>query len=387
MDLDAELPDRDECQDVESGTDSRSVGGACAAAGACSTVTSAGSKSECLPPPLTPSLTARLASMHDRRQCREGGRVDTDCCAGIGKGSCAAGYTPMNTGEACYDGLHQLYESYHCVPASAYPQCDTETPWVERNHCSWDGRCDSDVANTEPDSGGYFCHGSEESCRGPCTVRGQYTGTWCPGLPPPPPPPPEGQCPPGCTYTPPLLRCDSEVLRSDPLEVGKSTILKNDHGPGGVWPASCGAGSCADGFERKEPSCSGCENDFLKRNNPEDFPDCDCDDVPQLDALFATLHSGDKRAVQSAINMTSVFSYQGFAVLVSNGDTGSHNYYMSKVVGEPWRIINVDPDWSFGYRITFPVSCTASRLAFAAAGAALPCCAPPGAALTSGCLL
>jgi hypothetical protein len=50
------------------------------------------------------------------------------------------------------------------------------TPWVERNHCSWDGRCDSGVANTEPDSDRYFCHGSEESCRGPCTVPGQYTG-------------------------------------------------------------------------------------------------------------------------------------------------------------------------------------------------------------------
>lgn len=109
--------------------------------------------------------------------------------------------------------------------------------------------------------------------------------------------------------------------------------------------------SCADGFERKEPSCGGCDNDFLMRNNAEDFPDCDCDAVPQLDALFAAMHSGDKRTVMSAINMTSVFIYQGFAVLVNNGDTGGHNYFMSKVVGEPWRVINADPVRGLGNRI------------------------------------
>lgn len=56
----------------------------------------------------------------------------------------------------------------------------------------------------------------------------------------------------------------SGVMIRDPLEVAATTILKNDHGSSGAWPASC-SGSCADGFERKEPSCKGCDNDFLMR--------------------------------------------------------------------------------------------------------------------------
>eukprot|EP01052_Picozoa_sp_SAG31_P038582 SAG31_NODE_5183_length_2694_cov_6.997494_1_plen_630_part_10 len=286
MDMEAELPDRNQCQDVEPSSDSLAIQRACAEAGPCTAQTFA-----------------------------------------VPKGICR----PANTG------------------AHPQPQCQTEIPWLERDHCSWDGRCDTMVQNTDPESPGYFCHDSEQNCRGPCTAPEKgYSGTWCPGR-SAVPPLPEGQCPPGCIYSPPVLRCDSAVLTSDPLEVAKSTILKNDHGGGGVWPESCGHTSCADGFERKEPSCTGCDNDFLMRNNPVDHPQCDCDAAPQLDALFRTLHSGDKRAVQSAMNMTSVFAYQAFAVLVNNGDTGAHNYYLSKVVEQPWRIINVDPDWSFGH--------------------------------------
>jgi hypothetical protein len=340
MNMEAELPDRDACQDVKA--DPAENGGqpierACPVAGACATLPVAGAEEKlCRPPAMTPSIRARLQSEHNPSKCRESGRFDNDCCAGLGASSCADGYTHVQ-GESCWQNIAF---SYVCVPpgSSTYPQC--ETPWVDRDHCSWDGQCNTEVITSEE---ALFCHASQENCLGVCSQGSR--GRWCPGAPPPPP----GQCPPGCTYTPPPLRCDSVVLTTDEIEVGKSTILKNDHGSGGVWPPSCGNGvSCADGFERKEPSCDGCDNDFLMENNPEDTPDCDCDAVPQLDALFATLHSDDKAAVQAAMNMTSVFVYQAFAVLVNNGDTGAHNYAMSKVVGQPWRVINQDPDWSFG---------------------------------------
>ena len=79
-------------------------------------------------------------------------------------------------------------------------------------------------------------------------------------------------------------------------------------------------------------------------NNPTDFPDCQCDKVPQLDALFQTINGGDKQAVQQAINMTSIFVYQASVVLGDNTDTGGHNYYMTKQPNQPWRIVNADPD-------------------------------------------
>ena len=350
MDMNAELRGRDSCQAVdpaESGA--QPFERACVAAGACATLPVAGApEAHCEPPALTPAIRSRLRSEHDPSKCRENGDFDSDCCAGQGTSSCADGYTHVATGESCYQNIAF---SYYCVPASSttYPQCSSpEIPWIDRDHCSWDGRCDSTVVNTDGDAAA--CHTSADTCEGPCS-QAPYIARWCPGRPTPPPPPPlaEGQCPPGCIYHEPSLRCDSAALQTDRIEVGKSTILKNDHGRGGSWPQSCGAEtSCADGFERKEPSCDGCDNDFLMLNNPEDTPDCSCDAVPQLDQLFATMHSGDKQAIQAAMNMTSVFVYQAFAVLVNNGDTGSHNYYMSKVVGQPWRVINVDPDWSFG---------------------------------------
>lgn len=240
MDMEAKVRDRDECQDVGRDTDARAVESACVAAGACAAVTAAGSKGGCRPPLLTSSVLAR---MHDRRQCRMAfGHLDPDCCAAKGQGECSTGYTLVQ-GDPCSGDPVGYAFSFYCVDSSAIPQCETEIPWVERDHCSWDARCDSEVANTDPSSGGFFCHDSEANCREACTSPGSYTGTWCPGR-PLPPPLPEGQCPPGCVYEAPVLRCDSAALASDPIEVGKSTILKNDHGDGGGWPPSCGEGRC-----------------------------------------------------------------------------------------------------------------------------------------------
>jgi spore coat protein CotH len=134
----------------------------------------------------------------------------------------------------------------------------------------------------------------------------------------------------------------------DPLEVAKTAILKNDHGTCGGWPANPEE-NCADGFERKAPACDGCDNDFVMRNNPQDFPDCECDNLPQLQHLFQTINVGSKDEVAAAINMTSVFIYQSSVAIIGNTDTGTHNYYMSKQPGQPWRIINADPDWSWGH--------------------------------------
>ena len=134
----------------------------------------------------------------------------------------------------------------------------------------------------------------------------------------------------------------------DPLEVAKTAIIKNDHGNCGNWPADP-QDNCADGFERKAPACDGCDNDFVMRNNPQDYPDCQCDNIPQLQHLFRTINSGSKDEVAAAINMTSVFIYQSSVAMIGNTDTGDHNYYMSKQPGQPWRIINADPDWSWGH--------------------------------------
>jgi len=137
-------------------------------------------------------------------------------------------------------------------------------------------------------------------------------------------------------------------LLADPLEVAKSALLKNDHGTCGTWPADA-ADNCADGFERKAPKCGGCDNDFVMRNNPRDHPDCDCDNLTQLQPLFRPINSGDKITVMNAINMTSVFIYQSSVAVIGNTDTGSHNYYMIKQPRQPWRVINADPDWSWGH--------------------------------------
>ena len=316
MDMTAEVTDRGICQDVQP-EEGQSVAAACAeAAGECVALPVAGAGQDlCRPPPMTPAVLRGLTRQHNPSKCRENGGFDQDCCAGAGQSSCADGFVHVPTGDACWA---DVAFTYLCVPSSAYPDCRTETPWELRDHCSWDGRCDSPVMNTEGD--GLFCHSSRDACNGVCTnPAAGYSGTWCPGQPAPPPPPP-GQCPPGCTFHAPPLRCDSAVLTQDAVEVGKSTILKQDHGPGGVWPAAPPqGGSSADGFERKEPGCDGCDNDFLMDNNPEDTPDCMCDAVPQIDALFSAIHSGDKATVAAAINMTSVFIYQAFAVLVNNG--------------------------------------------------------------------
>ena len=117
MDMQAELRDRDECQGVEPSTDRRSIESACASAGACAPVVVAGSKGGCRPPPVAPSVLAR---MHDARQCRENGRFDNDCCAGMGQASCAAGYSFVQV-SSCYA---DIAFSYYCVPDS-YPQCET----------------------------------------------------------------------------------------------------------------------------------------------------------------------------------------------------------------------------------------------------------------------
>ena len=74
------------------------------------------------------------------------------------------------------------------------------------------------------------------------------------------------------------------------------------------------------------------------------------------------INSGTKDEVVAAINMTSVFVYQASVALVKNTDSGSHNYYMSKQPGSPWRIINVDPDWSWGHGNTCGRDGGAARL-------------------------
>ena len=51
----------------------------------------------------------------------------------------------------------------------------------------------------------------------------------------------------------------------------------------------------------------------------------------------------------NAINMTSIFIYQSSVAVIGNTDTGSHNYYLIKQPQQPWRIINADPDWSWGH--------------------------------------
>lgn len=247
---------------------------------------------------------------HNPAACRENGGLDDDCCAMLGSATCAAGHTFLHGEVPCAQGdWGQAFPTY----------CARQAPGIP-------------VPTRFPDCS------DASSC----------------GL--------------GCTFTPAVSRCVSRALAEDPIEVAKTTILKNDHGPGGTWPQSCGTRSCADGFERKEPSCKHCDNDFLMRNNPVDFPDCQCDNVPQLDALFQTVHTGDKAAVQAAVNMTSIFVYQASVTLTGNIDTGSHNYYMSKQPGQPWRIISVDPDWSWGAGYSCGRDATASN--------GLPCAQP-----------
>lgn len=114
-------------------------------------------------------------------------------------------------------------------------------------------------------------------------------------------------------------------------EVAKTTLLKADHGGGGGWPASCGQGGCANGFERKMPDCDGCDNDFIMNNpsgiehNGVDNLECECDLIPQLDATFAVLHSGSKDQVAGVMNITAAFIYQAMLVINANIDSGDHN--------------------------------------------------------------
>lgn len=203
------------------------------------------------------------------------------------------------------------------------------------------------------------CHSSEASCAicgsqypsqwcgaansvGAASVGSGRSGRWCPGC--------------GCTNCDAQGNCDYQCIPAprgcsgyaadadhrlgDQLEVVQTTILKNDHGSCAAWPGSPGA-NCADGFERKSPDCKHCNNDFVMEERPSG---CQCDDLPQLRPLFRTINHGTKAQVAAAMNMTSVFVYQASVALISNIDSGSHNYFMSKQPDQPWRIINVDPD-------------------------------------------
>jgi hypothetical protein len=240
MDMGAELPGRDLCQDVsadpvESG--GISIERACPAAGACATLQVAGASEElCEPPPMTPAMRARLRSEHDPSKCRENGRFDNDCCAGKEQSACADGYQHVATGQSCWQNIAF---SYYCVPArsNTYPQCDV--PWVDRDHCSWDGRCDSEVANTQGEAAA--CHSSAEICEGPCSQDPSYPATWCPGT----APRSGDECPRGCTY---------EVGPGDPVDAATVKRL------GGTY--------CAYVATHESLYESNQGNNFLKGNGP-----------------------------------------------------------------------------------------------------------------------
>ena len=145
-----------------------------------------------------------------------------------------------------------------------------------------------------------------------------------------------------------------EGERRDPAEVSVTTLLKADHGGGGGWPERCGHGGCADGFERKMPDCKGCDNDFIMRNpggpdfNGVDNVGCQCDNLPELDAMFQRLRSDNKAEVAGVMNLTAAFLYQAMLVINANIDSGDHNYYIYKQPSKPWAVVNIDSDWGWG---------------------------------------
>ena len=333
IDMAAELADEAVCQQVGAAADSPLFEDQCRAAGQCT--------------PVVEIEDACVLRGHDPSACRENGGLDTDCCAVNGTASCADGFTFVQGTEPCYQTRQWTAFPSYCAAAGTdtvpetYPDCDLPDRH-DRRMCRENGQFDRDC-RALPDSAscaeGHTMSMSTDcmesgACRYTCMLP--RTGTDA------------ASCAAGCDFIPAVFRCDPSAEATDPLEVAQSTILKNDHGPCSAWPASPGD-DCADGFERKSPSCKHCDNDFLLRNNPVDYPQCECDDVPQLQPLFHTINSGTKDEVAAAINLTSVFVYQSSVALGVNIDTGSHNYYMSKQPGQPWRVINVDPDWSWGH--------------------------------------
>ena len=260
----------------------------------------------------------------------------------------------------------------------AYPDCDLPEQFGshERRMCREDGHLDRDCRALPdqascadgPNGEQYILAVSTDcmengACRYTCMLP--RTGTDA------------ASCEAGCEFTPAIYRCDPSAMVSDPLEVARSSILKNDHGPCAACesetleldPTACldarwvfsplitldclhFQGQCDLGMTAltvssashrrasiviTTSSCATTPTIFLGKlmiyiscrsgraliESARHACRCECDNLPQLQPLFQTINSGTKDEVAAAINMTSVFVYQASVALTANSESAA----------------------------------------------------------------
>ena len=123
-------------------------------------------------------------------------------------------------------------------------------------------------------------------------------------------------------------------------------------GPGTQGPNYISAASM--GFERRMPTCSGCENTFISWPQPNE--ECECPEAPaDLDRLFCELKAGDRQRTTDALNMTDFYMWQAAALVSANYDGAEQDYYLFRASeNTPWRVFFHGADKGWGSRFNCP---------------------------------